>query len=298
MDRLTRTVREQVALGRLLPLGGPEDAAWITERAAVRALRRAVAGLSGVRLGETALSLAEAGDAAAPRAALPFAPQADPSGARPSTLPAAPGAAPVGALPHVPVRIEAAFVAALTEPLPSAAERLREELWAAARDGLGIVVAAVDLRVTGLLEEDPGPAEEEPMNPEDPEDAEDAENPGPAREVGPSGDPMDPVGAEPALKIGPPVVQAASEAVEAAVRAVPGVLKLTHRLAGLGAGVGVHDVRPPQDPGRRVQVQIAVAPGYVPLTVARAVAAAAVAAGVAGAPGPVSVAVVVTDVVG
>ncbi|MGC3004257.1 nucleopolyhedrovirus P10 family protein, partial [Streptomyces sp. G35A] len=33
-DRWTRAVREQVGLGRLLPLGGPRDGAWIAERAA------------------------------------------------------------------------------------------------------------------------------------------------------------------------------------------------------------------------------------------------------------------------
>ncbi|NUP44036.1 MAG: nucleopolyhedrovirus P10 family protein, partial [Streptomyces sp.] len=51
MDRLARTVREQVALGRLLPLGGAGDAAWITESAAVAVLRRAADALPGVRLG-------------------------------------------------------------------------------------------------------------------------------------------------------------------------------------------------------------------------------------------------------
>ncbi|MCZ9338699.1 nucleopolyhedrovirus P10 family protein, partial [Streptomyces sp. TRM76130] len=31
-DRWARTVREQLGLGRFLPLGTPPDGAWITER--------------------------------------------------------------------------------------------------------------------------------------------------------------------------------------------------------------------------------------------------------------------------
>ncbi|MEU6852142.1 nucleopolyhedrovirus P10 family protein [Actinacidiphila alni] len=137
MDRLARTVREQVALGRLLPLGAPDDDAWITERATVRALRWTAAGLSGVRLGEVSLALAQSG------------------GEVPET-------APVGALPHLPVRIEASFEAAPDEPLPLVADRLRDVLWTTARDGLGIAVSAVDLQVTGLLDGDDGDGTELP----------------------------------------------------------------------------------------------------------------------------------------
>ncbi|MEE4541415.1 hypothetical protein V2S66_05465 [Streptomyces sp. V4-01] len=240
---MTRTVRQQVALGRLLPLGRPGDAAWITERAAVALLRQAAARVPGVRLGATSLAAQEgAGEV--------------------------PSAAPVGALPHVPLLIEADFEASVAQPLPLSAELLRERLWTAARDAVGLTVAAVDLEVTGLLEVDPGASgvEEEPAEP----DAPDAP-PGPVRSATP-----------------------AVEAVATAVLAVPGVPRLTDRLTALGGGVRITD-DPAVPGGRRVQVQIAVAAGRVPLAVARAAAAAAASAAAAVAPGPLSVAVVVTD---
>ncbi|WP_265934218.1 nucleopolyhedrovirus P10 family protein [Actinacidiphila acididurans] len=239
-DPLTRAVREQVALGRLLPLGGADDTSWITENAAVRVLRRACAGLPGIRLG-------------AVDAALDM-----PSPDTPLAAPA-PGA-PAGALPHVPVRISAAFEAGIDEPLPAVAERLRSALWSAATDLLGLAVTAVDLRVTGLLD---GP------QPAPPADA--------------------PVAAGPAVSGGDP-----GGPLEVAALAVPGVVGLTAALAGFGSGLRVLDATADdRHPGRRVQIQIAVAPGLVPLQVARQVATAVTTA---GAPGPVTVAVLVTDV--
>ncbi|MYU64115.1 nucleopolyhedrovirus P10 family protein, partial [Streptomyces sp. SID69] len=57
-DAWTQVVRHQVGLGRLLPLGGPGDGAWIAEDAAGAALRVAVAdGLPGVRLGALRIGL-------------------------------------------------------------------------------------------------------------------------------------------------------------------------------------------------------------------------------------------------
>lgn len=44
-DGWTSAVRHQLSLGRLLPLGGPRDGAWITEAAAEAVLRRAVRGV-------------------------------------------------------------------------------------------------------------------------------------------------------------------------------------------------------------------------------------------------------------
>jgi hypothetical protein len=248
-DRLTRTVREQVALGRLLPLGGPDDAVWITESAAVRALRRACAALPGARLGEVGVTLGE------------------------GMAEGVPAAAPLGALPHLPLRIEAEFEAAADEPVPVVADRLRDRLWDAASAGLGLAVEAVDLRVTGLLEGDrPASAAT------DGDDLSDAADPDGEPEPGPAG------------------VRGPAAAVEAAARAVPGVLRLTRRLAGLGNGPRVHDTEPPQAPARHVQLQIATAPGHLPLTAARHAAAAAAEAAAPGARGPVSAAVVVTEV--
>ncbi|WP_329130538.1 nucleopolyhedrovirus P10 family protein [Streptomyces sp. NBC_01476] len=247
MDRLTRTVREQVALGRLLPLGGPDDPVWITENAAVLALRGAADGMRGVRLRDVDVVLVDAGGA-----------------------PSVPPAAPVGALPHLPVRIEAEFDAAADEPLPVTAERLRDVLWEAAGPRLGLVVAAVDLQVSGLLDDGPpapgGPLEGRVLDPE-PE-------PGPAL-----------------------VEPGSAEAVAAAARAVPGVRRLTRRLAGLGPGIRVRDdTAEGRSPSRHVQAQIATGPGHLPLAVARAVAVAIADAAAPGAPGPVTSAVVVTDV--
>ncbi|MFI1091518.1 hypothetical protein [Streptomyces sp. NPDC020917] len=310
MDRFGTAVRAQVALGRLLPLGGPDDPLWITESAAVRVLRQAGA-RQGTRLGRVRIRLAESLDPHGEEPpAGPLSQPADgdtggPSGVVPHRLPDEPGdrpsgvaqdrrpddpsdgtadwvtgrvtdratagdrgvpdAAPLGALPHGPLRIEADVEVTADEPLPLVAERLRDALWAQAQDRLGVVVEAVDLRITGILE---GP-------PDDPEPHED-------------GDPAEP---EPAIGEGP------AGSVAAAVRAVPGVRALTQRLAGSGPGVRVAD--PEALPGsRRVQVQIAVAPGHPPVGVARAAAAAATAAATPGAPAPVSTAVVVTDVHG
>src|SRR4051794_22719153 len=106
MDRLARTVGEQVALGRLLPLGEAGDAAWITESAAAGALRRAADVVPGVRLGAVSLALA-----------------ADPAVGGEAPGPAdVGGAAPVGALPYRPLRITADFEAAVDDPLPRTAD--------------------------------------------------------------------------------------------------------------------------------------------------------------------------------
>lgn len=305
MDRLTRTVREQLALGRLLALGDPDEALWITESAVRELLRRAARAVPGVRLGHVAVRLADmpyeavetAKTAEPPEPAEP-ADSAEPIGPKAAAGPSAerfadlayeeppvPASAavpvraaqvqaapvrtaPAGALPHAPLSVTADFEAAVDEPLPQSADRLRAALWAAVRDGLDAEVAAVDLRITGLLDAGPG----QPGGPEPGE---------------PPAEPGD---------TGPAIVQGTSEAVEAAVRAVPGVARLTHRLSGFGAGVRVRDTAPGDgSPARTVQVQIAVAAGRTPVGVARAAAAAARTAAARDAPGPVSATLVVTD---
>ncbi|MFI0899957.1 nucleopolyhedrovirus P10 family protein [Streptomyces sp. NPDC020983] len=267
MDRLVRTVREQVALGRLLPLGEASDAAWITENAAAAALRRVADALPGVRLGALAVELEGDGADAAPgggaSGAVASEGGASEGGASGGVVAGGRGAAPVGALPYGPLRITADFAATPDDPLPRTAERLRAALWATAREGVGMPVHAVDLAVTGLLDELPAP---------------DAVIEGFVVEgEGP-----------PELTDGP--ADGTADRVAAAALAVPGVLRLTRRLAGFGTGVRVRDT----PDGRRVQVQLAVAAGYRPHTVARAVSAAVAAAAADGAPGPVAAAVVVT----
>jgi hypothetical protein len=131
-DRWTRTVREQLGLGRLLPLGGREDGAWIAERAAREVLLAAARRVPGVRPGTLRIAAADLGESA--EAAVP---------------------APPSALPPGPLRVTADFAAtvdsAAAEPLPATAARLRAALAEAARE-LGLVVTDVDLRATALLD--------------------------------------------------------------------------------------------------------------------------------------------------
>ncbi|MEU6193656.1 nucleopolyhedrovirus P10 family protein [Streptomyces sp. NPDC047061] len=134
-DRRTETVRHPLGFGRLLPLGGPRDGAWLTEAVADAVLRRAAAEVPGVRLGAVRIALADPADVAEP------------------VVPSPPGAVPPG-----PLRLSADFAATAAEPLPATASRLRRAL-AAATVRLGLAVTEVDLRVTDLLEEEPGAPE-------------------------------------------------------------------------------------------------------------------------------------------
>ncbi|MPY50022.1 nucleopolyhedrovirus P10 family protein [Streptomyces acidicola] len=164
-DGWAKTVRQQIGLGRVLPLGGPRDGAWITEKAAGSVLRRAAGSTRGLRLGALRISLID------PDA--PYDPAVPP---------------PPSALPPGPLRVGADFLASAdptapaAEPLPATAARLRAALAAAARERLGLTVSEVDLRVTGLLDADEdaaipaadaGQADGEPV-PEPPGDGEES----------------------------------------------------------------------------------------------------------------------------
>ncbi|QNP73485.1 nucleopolyhedrovirus P10 family protein [Streptomyces roseirectus] len=130
-----QTVRHHLGLGRYLPLGGPRDGCWIAESAAETALRRALAGqVSGVRLGPLRLSLTDPQDAPAP------------------VVPP-----PASALPPGPLRLSAEFSSRPTDPLPTAAARLRAALAAATSERVGLVVTEIDLHVTGPLDDVPEP---------------------------------------------------------------------------------------------------------------------------------------------
>ncbi|AYC42279.1 nucleopolyhedrovirus P10 family protein [Streptomyces griseorubiginosus] len=129
-EQWARTVRHQLGLGRLLPLGGPGDGAWISEEAATAVLRTAARGLVGARLGTVRIGLAHPGDADE------------------SVVPAPPSALRPG-----PLRLSAEFEATPAEPLPETAELLRTVLAGAAAESLGLDLAEVDLRVTALLDE-------------------------------------------------------------------------------------------------------------------------------------------------
>ncbi|MEV5049785.1 hypothetical protein AB0N20_35725, partial [Streptomyces griseoincarnatus] len=135
-DRWTRMVRQRVGLGRLLPLGGPYDGAWITERAAGGLLRDAAGReVPEARLDSVRIGLADPGTAAEP--AVP---------------------APPSALPPGPLRLTAEFAATAAWPLPETASRLRTSLVVAATERLGLDITEVDLRITELLDEEPSAA--------------------------------------------------------------------------------------------------------------------------------------------
>ncbi|MCX4453210.1 nucleopolyhedrovirus P10 family protein [Streptomyces sp. NBC_01340] len=131
-DRWTQAVQRQLGLGRLLPLGHPRDGAWIAEEAADAFLRRAAAGVPGIRLGALRIALA------------------DPDLVDDPVVPPPPSALPPG-----PLRVVAEFTAEAdptapgVEPLPTTAARLRATL-AEAAEPLGLTVTEVDLKVTGL----------------------------------------------------------------------------------------------------------------------------------------------------
>lgn len=240
VDRLALAVREQIAFGRVLPLGEAGDGAWITESAAADALRGAAAGLTGVRLG-----------------ALRIGPEAGREADEDSSV-----FAPPSAVPYGPLCVAATFEAAIDRPLPESAERLRAALWSAAHDLLGLAVTSVDLDVTGLMDPDEAPG---------PDRAPDA-----PQEAGPV---------------------PAGDAIAAAALQVPGVARLTSRLGGFLPGISTAGIRTADGgdpPGRRVRVQIAVAPGHRALDVARAVGEAVTKA--AGPGTAVTAAVVVTAI--
>ncbi|WBB60115.1 hypothetical protein O7599_32020 [Streptomyces sp. WMMC500] len=160
-----RAVREQVGLGRLLPLGAAEDGAWIAERAAAGALRRAAAGVrearvTGLRVGPAEDAVAAGGEAGSDGSGS-GAQSADGAGNADGAA-AGVGPAPVSALPYGELRIAAECDAAADRPMTATAEALREALLRGAEERLGLRVAAADIHVTGLLETPPTAAEPGP----------------------------------------------------------------------------------------------------------------------------------------
>ncbi|GHA67649.1 hypothetical protein GCM10010391_61740 [Streptomyces anthocyanicus] len=247
-------MREQLGLGRLLPLGGPGDGAWIAERAAREVLLAAARGVAGVRPGDLRVGLADPDDVREPAVPLP-----------------------PGALPPGPLRVTADFAvvvgptAAVAEPLPATAARLRAALAEAAAARLGLTAADVDLRVTGLLDETPEAGPEAGPGP-GPVDAADTDTD--------TGDGGSDDGSEASGDEG--------RAARAALT-VPGVARLTGVL-----GRPVHLTEPPPQEGalprRHVRVELAVRADHRAVEVARRVRAA-VSEAVADRP---TVAVVVT----
>ncbi|MER5973217.1 hypothetical protein ABT112_26400 [Streptomyces sp. NPDC002055] len=258
-DTWTQAVRQQLGLGRLLPLGGPEDGAWITEQAAVRVLSRAALDVDGVSVETMRIG---------------------PARTEPLGEPAVPP--PASALPPGPLRIEADFSAAMTRPLAESAEGLRSALLTAAEVRLGLPAVEADLQVTGLLEDLPAAAAR--LRAELRFMAGDQE----ATTGGRQG------GAAEAGHRSPGPVLVRDPAVELAGVAadVPGVARLAPVLGGLSRPVGVAYREPT---GWHVTVQVAVAAGHRSLDVTRTLRAALAEAAAGDAPGPVTVAVLITS---
>ncbi|MFH9721388.1 hypothetical protein ACH4M4_00285 [Streptomyces sp. NPDC017254] len=149
-DGWTAAVRDRLAPGRLLPLGAAAEEAWITERAVRGVLARAAASVRGVVPGDLRIRPAD------PEPAPDGDRGAEPGGLRGADAGAEPGSesgAESGA-----VRVSVSFGAVAGRALPELGEELRAVLITAAEDGIGLVVAAVDLRVTDLLDAAPEPA--------------------------------------------------------------------------------------------------------------------------------------------
>lgn len=128
-DGLARAVREQLGIGRLLPLGTAADGCWLTERAAGDRLRAAAAGLPGVVV----------------------------TGLRVDLRTAAPGPSrplPPGALPPGLLRLTAECAMGWDAPVPQQARRLRAALGAAAA-GLGLALSEIDVHVARLHDDAP-----------------------------------------------------------------------------------------------------------------------------------------------
>ncbi|MEY9489489.1 hypothetical protein RKD26_005283 [Streptomyces calvus] len=256
-------VRQQLGLGRILPLGEARDGAWIAERAAAEVLRHAVArDAPGVRLGGLRIG------------------PVDREGADEPVVPPPPSALPPG-----PLRVTAEFAATAQRPLPVTASGLRAVLADVAARRIGLVVAEVDLRVTELLDVQP-PVPSEPLVPSGSPPVAAAREPAPGgwRTGGTETGGAETGGAE----AGGPEEGgwesgdfAAGDAeadgsdagrVAAAVLAVPGVTRLTGVL-----GRPVHLTSPPGTvalPRRHARVDFAVGADARPREVARAVRSA------------------------
>ncbi|MFE1934712.1 nucleopolyhedrovirus P10 family protein [Streptomyces sp. NPDC059474] len=245
-DRLAQTVRDQLRLGRLLPLGGREDGSWITEHAAGEVLRRAADQVPDVHLG-----------------ALRIAP-ADPDTAATPAVPPPPSALPPGTL-----RIAAECGATLEEPLPVTADRLRDVLLDTATDRLGLLVEAVDVRVTDVLDELPAPP------------------PAPAAPRPNRNRPQPPPRPTSAEHPDPDPAAAAAARAAATAASVPGVARLASVLGS---------PRPVRIEGSHIRIELAVAADHRAVDVARAVRTAVAQSAPAPGDQPPTVAVLVTAV--
>lgn len=275
--RLAGAVREQVGLGRILPLGGAADGAWITESAAAPVLRRAAEAVGGVRVRSLRIGLS--GEPAGPPEPAAPGEAGTPAERAPRPDAPVPVPAPASALPHGPLRVTAAFDAVADRPLPGSAELVRAALARAADEVLGLAVTAVDLEVSGLLDEGGGGG-----------GASGGSGDRPPRVTPQSKPDRTTTGTGPAHE-----AAKAARGVTGVARLDPGPSTVLAGSVGPGApGVRLEDGGDPA--GRHVQVRVGVQAGRRVLDVALAVRTAVAAVVSPGAPGPVTVAVLVTAV--
>lgn len=295
-QRLADVVRGYTRLGRILPLGGAGDGSWIAESAAAAVLRRAAESVGAVRIRSLRISLSGEPE----ESYAPAGPQ-EPASAPPRVPP------PASALPAEPLRVELSFDVTADEPLPVAADRVRAAVTLASDERIGLRVTAVDVKISGLVDEveQPGPARQPSAEPSREPAAGPAQRPsGEAREEPGSRGP----GGSRAVAVDP------AEVVARAALAVPGVARLDPGpglplgpAPGYGAaGVSLRATAAAAPgrggeaagPGRHVQIRLIVTAGHRPLDVALAVRTAVAAAVAPEAPGPVTVAVLVTSLDG
>lgn len=183
---------------------------------------------------------------------------------------------PASALPPGPLTIEAAFTASLVRPLPETADALRSTLLGAATERLGLTTVTADVRVTDLREV--------------------PEAGGTSRTAATAATARKPTPKAAAARSSPPVagtgpVRGLVGKLADVAAGVPGVAHLTAVLGSRPVRVEDHD----DPPDRRVEVHLAVGPGHHPLHVARAVRASVAEAAATDTPGPVTVAVLITE---
>lgn len=124
--RVMDVVRLELRPGRTLPLGERDEDAWIVEAAAAKAFRAAAEAIPGVRAGSCRIAPLD---------------------------PAAPGENGAGAPPRGPVRVHIGVAVTLAWTLRDVADQVRARITAAADSALGMEVAAVDVRITDILDE-------------------------------------------------------------------------------------------------------------------------------------------------
>ncbi|MFH8983950.1 Asp23/Gls24 family envelope stress response protein [Streptomyces varsoviensis] len=128
--RVMDLVRAELRPGRPLPLGEPEEDAWIVETAAARTFRAAAESLSGVLAGSCRVV--------------------------PLDAEAVRGTTERGRAPYRgPLRVTLEVAATADWTVPELADRVRELVAEAARRTVGMDVAEIDVSVVDILDEEP-----------------------------------------------------------------------------------------------------------------------------------------------